>query len=66
MEGRADGGSPGNREDDARESGRNRVRDHVLQRVLLNPDLQVPGRVGETSPAAVRNGEVSAHISPSP
>ena len=35
-----------------------RVWNHVLQHLLVVPDLQVPGRVGEAGQAALRDGAV--------
>lgn len=56
VEGRADGGPAGHGQDHAGEGRGHRVRDHVLQRVLLHAHLQVPRRVRETSQTALRNG----------
>ena len=48
VEGRADGGPAGHGQDDAGQSRGHRVRHHLLQRFVVDADLQVPRRVGET------------------
>lgn len=40
-------------EDLASQSGGHRMQDHILQRIVRNSDVEVPGRLGETGSAVV-------------
>uniref|UniRef100_A0A672FBD6 Katanin catalytic subunit A1 n=1 Tax=Salarias fasciatus TaxID=181472 RepID=A0A672FBD6_SALFA len=56
LEGSADGGTSGHRKDPPGQSRGHRVQDHLLQRVVLHPHVQVPRRVGEAGAAPLRDG----------
>lgn len=59
--GRVNGWPSWDREDHVSQSCGHRMRDYLLQCVLLHPHLQIQGRVRETCSAALRNGKLHVH-----